>query len=253
MKLLVIVLCVLSERFLVQVKAHHRFYWFAAYCKTVQAYCPSLPAMSMAWAYLLFIVLPPILFVGIVFYWIGHFLFGLLAFILSAGIFYYCLGPNNTFYPARSPADESNAPAIADYLVQANSQLFAVIFWYALLGPIAVLAYRLVSLLCLDNEVKGAAIPLRECLDWIPVRMTAMLYLFVGNFHRGFVSFSSHFFSMPRYNQALLSETGLLALKMDDEIEEKLSQAQQLVEYALIVLLALLAIGIILPIYPFVS
>lgn len=68
---------------------------------------------------------------------------------------------------------------------QAYQSFFAVIFWYALLGPVAALAYRLVAL---SSEhatlpaLREAAAQVRHGLDWLPVRVLAASFALVGNF-----------------------------------------------------------------------
>jgi AmpE protein len=68
---------------------------------------------------------------------------------------------------------------------QAYQSFFAVIFWYALLGPLAALAYRLVALSCEHASLptlREAAAQVRHGLDWLPVRVLAASFALVGNF-----------------------------------------------------------------------
>ncbi|MBU1330611.1 MAG: regulatory signaling modulator protein AmpE [Gammaproteobacteria bacterium] len=68
---------------------------------------------------------------------------------------------------------------------QAYQSFFAVIFWYALLGPLAALAYRLLAL-----TVEHAQHPLlreqagqwRHAFDWLPARVLGASFALVGNF-----------------------------------------------------------------------
>ncbi|MBT8766289.1 regulatory signaling modulator protein AmpE [Pseudomonas boanensis] len=70
-------------------------------------------------------------------------------------------------------------------LWQAYQGFFAVIFWYALLGPVAALAYRLLAL-----TVEHASLPalreraeqVRHAFDWVPVRVLTASFSLVGNF-----------------------------------------------------------------------
>ncbi|WP_295475397.1 regulatory signaling modulator protein AmpE [uncultured Pseudomonas sp.] len=70
-------------------------------------------------------------------------------------------------------------------LWQAYQGFFAVIFWYALLGPVAALAYRLLAL-CAEKAATPAvaerAAQLRHAFDWLPVRLLAASFALVGNF-----------------------------------------------------------------------
>lgn len=70
-------------------------------------------------------------------------------------------------------------------LWQAYQSFFAVIFWYALLGPVPALAYRLLALTV--EQVRQPALreraqQLRHGFDWLPARVLAASFALVGNF-----------------------------------------------------------------------
>ncbi|MBD8491919.1 regulatory signaling modulator protein AmpE [Pseudomonas syringae] len=70
-------------------------------------------------------------------------------------------------------------------LWQAYQGFFAVIFWYALLGPVAALAYRLLAMTVEHSKtpaISERAGQLRHALDWLPVRLLAASFALVGNF-----------------------------------------------------------------------
>lgn len=85
-------------------------------------------------------------------------------------------------------AEEEGAllQSVQGYLVwQAYQSFFAVIFWYALLGPLAALAYRLLALMAEHTEqaaLRERAVSLRHAFDWLPVRALAASFALVGNF-----------------------------------------------------------------------
>ena len=70
-------------------------------------------------------------------------------------------------------------------LWQAYQSFFAVIFWYFLLGPVAVLSYRLLAL-AQEHSQNPALVEragqLRHAFDWLPVRLLAASFALVGNF-----------------------------------------------------------------------
>jgi AmpE protein len=75
---------------------------------------------------------------------------------------------------------------VQGYLLwQAYQGFFAIIFWYALLGPVAVLAYRLLAL-CGEHAQQPAlqerAQQLQHAFDWLPVRVLATAFALVGDF-----------------------------------------------------------------------
>lgn len=70
-------------------------------------------------------------------------------------------------------------------LWQSYQSFFAVIFWYALLGPLAALAYRLLALTVEHGQqeaLRERAAQLRHGMDWLPVRVLAAAFALVGNF-----------------------------------------------------------------------
>jgi len=81
--------------------------------------------------------------------------------------------------------------------VQANNRLFAVIFWFVLLGPLGAWTYRVTDLMRrravsaaageehlsgVSERLRDAAIMLHGWLAWIPARLTAIGYAAAGNF-----------------------------------------------------------------------
>ncbi|WP_339511487.1 regulatory signaling modulator protein AmpE [Pseudomonas sp. RL_15y_Pfl2_60] len=75
---------------------------------------------------------------------------------------------------------------VQQYLVwQAYQSFFAVIFWYALLGPLVALAYRLLALIEEHSQqpaLQSRASQLRHAFDWLPARLLCISFGLVGNF-----------------------------------------------------------------------
>jgi AmpE protein len=242
MKLLIIVLCLLSERYLVHAVSHNRFSWFAQYFDWINQKLPQSSLSTNSYFVLGMVILPIVLLCWIILLLFNHVLFGLFGFLLSFIIFYYCLGPENSFYPINNQENEQDSENVAgNYFVKVNSQLFAVIFWFIVLGPMAVLVYRLLCLCKYQTLTQQAAGLITGWLDWITTRITMLLYLLVGNFQRGFHYYSSMFLTSPEHNEEILRTGGLLVARSQDEEVVTLPHAQTLVEHALIVALVFLA------------
>ena len=93
-------------------------------------------------------------------------------------------------------ADERTSCVEAAVCVQANNRLFAVVFWFVILGPLAAWAYRVTDLIrrravfnaARDDEVDGNSARVRDAaemlhgwLAWIPARLTAVGYAAAGH------------------------------------------------------------------------
>ncbi|MGL5742140.1 MAG: hypothetical protein ACRCXC_06140 [Legionella sp.] len=242
MKLFVILVCLFSERSLIHHFSYQRFSWFADYYQKMKNIADRNSAFSNPWALLALIVIPILLVALVVYLVLHHVFFGLMGVLLSIVIFFYCLGPKNAFYPVAQSDTQSNQELVGDYLVSVNRQLFSLIFWYIIAGPIGALAYRLITLCCNMNTVSVQASEVADLLEWIPARLTALLFLLVGNFQRGFSHFTRFLLERPEANSDMLRECGLQAIKMNEENEISMLVAEGLVEHALIVMLVFIAL-----------
>lgn len=181
------------------------------------AHWPALiPVVILA----LVLVLP----VLVVVFGLGDALFGFPYLLLAIIVLFFSLGPKDIgedvdeYCTALEAADEEEirktAKALAEkdlpsdplerirkveeaVCVQANNRLFAVIFWFVLLGPIGAWSYRVTDLIrrravfntSRDDDsyktadmVLEAAVQLHGWLAWIPARLTAIGYAMAGSF-----------------------------------------------------------------------
>jgi AmpE protein len=127
--------------------------------------------------------------------------------------------------------------------VQANNRLFAVIFWFVLLGPLGAWAYRVTDLIRrravfaatreeepsgTSEDLRDAAIKLHGWLAWIPARLTAIGYAAAGNFDTALGAWrapteqSSD--SLSESNEHLLARVGVSSLALGDNDDEDLAE-----------------------------
>jgi AmpE protein len=125
--------------------------------------------------------------------------------------------------------------------IQANNRLFAVIFWFILLGPLGAWSYRVTDLIrrravfaAARNEesagtshrLRDAAIMLHGWLAWIPARLTAIGYAAAGNFDPALGAWRApteqKSDSHSEYNEHLLARVGVSSLALGDDSEEDL-------------------------------
>lgn len=129
--------------------------------------------------------------------------------------------------------------------VQANNRLFAVIFWFVVLGPLGPLgawAYRVTDLIrrravfnagrdeAGDAEwaaTRDAAVELHGWLAWIPARLTAIGYAIAGHFDGALAAWRSpaeHAATTWEGNQQLLARVGQGAMSLVDTDEETIEE-----------------------------
>ncbi len=133
----------------------------------------------------------------------------------------------------------------AAIVVQANNRLFAVIFWFVVLGPLGPLgawAYRVTDLIRRravfsaaraggpDTEpgpiAREAAVELHAWLAWLPARLTALGYAVAGHFDgalqawRGARQTSQR--TTAETNELLLAAVGTGAMALEDADEDEI-------------------------------
>ncbi|MDX1499705.1 MAG: regulatory signaling modulator protein AmpE [Woeseiaceae bacterium] len=127
--------------------------------------------------------------------------------------------------------------------VQANNRLFAVIFWFIVVGPLGAWIYRLTDLVrrrAVFNAARAeeedpnagrmleAALTLHGWLAWIPARLTAIGYATAGHFDAALGAWRAPTEesdeSLAAHNEHLLARVGTSALALEDDDEEDLDE-----------------------------
>lgn len=243
MKFLIILLCLASERYLVHAAAEYRKSWIDIYYDFIAKKLLQTKVLINSYVMIAAVILPIVLIAYLLLVLFDNFLFGIFTFFLNLVILYFCLGPENSFYPVTESASEkkSKTDSAAIYFVKVNNQLFAPIFWFIITGSLGVIVYRLLSFCAEKGLTKEPAFQVLSVLDWVTARLTVLLYLLVGNFQKGFHFYTKAFFASPEQNNHLLHEGGLLAAEAKEGESIALPYAQILVEHALVVCLVFLA------------
>ena len=123
--------------------------------------------------------------------------------------------------------------------VQANNRLFAVVFWFVVLGPLAAWAYRVTDLIrrravfsaaraeqADDHSVhiRDAAEMLHGWLAWIPARLTAVGYAAAGHMDDAIAALRAptedRDSSTSARSENLLARVGIAALALQDRPDE---------------------------------
>ncbi len=123
--------------------------------------------------------------------------------------------------------------------VQANNRLFAVVFWFVVLGPLAAWAYRVTDLIrrravftaARDEEADGQSARVRDAaemlhgwLAWIPARLTAVGYAAAGHMDEAIAALRAPSedkdLSTSERSESLLARVGIAALALQDRPDE---------------------------------
>lgn len=137
----------------------------------------------------------------------------------------------------RDPPDDPEARmrAVEEAVcIQGNNRLFAVVFWFIVLGPLGAWSYRVTDLIrrravfraardpggtSPPSLIVGAAEDLHGWIAWIPARLTAAGYAMAGNFEGAFTAWRSHTsptgLSTRELNEGLLARVGTGALALE--------------------------------------
>jgi len=124
--------------------------------------------------------------------------------------------------------------------IQANNRLFAVVFWFVLLGPVGAWTYRVTDLIRRravfnalradlgdETPLTAASEMLHGWLVWIPARLTAIGYAMAGSFDGALSAWRKADDSVPStshgQSERLLARVGTGALGLRDEEGESLA------------------------------
>jgi membrane protein required for beta-lactamase induction len=278
MKFLILLIGLGIERYLNISGFLYRFNWFNSYLRFESKYLQS-KNLWRGYIGLAFVVLPILIIISILYYAFAHLLFGFFGFILATLIFIYCLGPKDLYAQLESyfihdplkpdgeaqtdlqdliisdpnPTLSFNRKLSEGMLWRFNQRIFAVSFWFVILGPIGAVLYRLVDLLSeaadqpasQEKEMSHAAHFVLNILDWIPTRLSSLGYALMGNFTKGFSFWTKHCFSGLDKNQEIAIGSGFASLDIDalheSDIEEN-KAVLGLLDRTLIMYLVLIAV-----------
>jgi membrane protein required for beta-lactamase induction len=209
---------------------------------------------------LVLLLLPIWLATGLLQNWASDWLFGLAGLLFNVTVLVYCMGPRDLSVdvdnwcevcessdtelrqraagrllkseaPLEDPADCARKLASA-ILVEANDRLFAVLFWFVLLGPLGAVLYRSSAVLYQQRREQGefgdSVAWLHAVLVWLPARLVALGYALSGHFDAAVEGWRKAHSNHPQGTEGseqVLAVTGTGALGM--EAEEAAEEALQ--------------------------
>ncbi|MGX5173634.1 regulatory signaling modulator protein AmpE [Aliikangiella sp. IMCC44653] len=245
---LISVLIVLAAEFYFNWGAEYRnSAWFKFYYAKINQFSEQLESIS-PWLLVAVITLLPALALFLIINLFSGALYYLVLFISSCVVLFLCLGPKRLkdsfkpYFEALERGDKEGAyftleeeslirdlpqdeeivrNATRTILVESQSRYFGAIFWFIFLGPYGALIYRTAQTYLntchknAEDELADKTTTLIHWLDWIPSRLTSIIFLFTGDFVNGFYRVRDYFVDLTADNRQLISETGIAALGLD--------------------------------------
>ena len=217
---------------------HHlrRWRWFG---KCLAVLSQRLSAWPSALVFCL-AILPPVVLVALLNHALAGWLYGVWKLLFGVFILIYCLGPMNFWaeaYKCISTLQGDDLPVACERARQAfgvtvcdnpqafhraftnalfseaNRRVFAVLFWFIVLGPAGALLYRLVDICRSSNlTVMRPAEQMLAWLDWLPVRIFTLFFALAGHFTKVIQHWRHDVLTAPKMNSIILSECGIAAL-----------------------------------------
>lgn len=245
MTLIALLLVLAIERFIGAVDHLRHLDWFRSYV----AWCENKLSQQRLWQGplgVIVILLPPLLLLILISYGL-HELTPVLDFILACAVLLYCLGPADlghqvTHYTEALQAGDHDAAetaraafinhrwmhygplgcTLASLLEQANVRLFAVLFWFAVLGPVGALLYRLSAELYrhYHGVHGGFADSMRDLynlLNWPTTRLSALGFALAGHLVDALEGWREAEARSLAVNEEVLIESGLNALQFNQD------------------------------------
>jgi membrane protein required for beta-lactamase induction len=217
MKLIVLLICLAVMRYTTLPKQMMQLWrLIESYFLTANSYVRT----QNEWLGVVVLLLPPIALLAFVFYVIAkasmavYSLLALLAMLFSIGQF-------------TEIETGAGFTQLKNFFVDLHQQVFSVLFWFIALGPVGALAARSISVLQQQADKPDSPLAvysdhvgfLKSIVDWLPMRLEALVYGLAGDFARCFNHFLVYVGRGVDANEELLGKSGLIALGIPDENE----------------------------------
>ena len=231
MKLIIMLFCLALDRYLSVGLMLNRFVWFDKYLNFIYDFLnkKNLWTGGKGWFVTATLVAPLPLLGYVINLILCNRLNGVAGFIFGLAVLIYCMGPEDLYAEIKqytTTENQGGSSALNKTLSkaifwQANERIFAVLFWFSLLGPLGAILYRVTALLRQSAEradspysliVKHVTL-IQDFLDWPSARVFSLGYSLAGSFTKSFAYWTEHLFKGLSSNRELLSECGQVAVE----------------------------------------
>jgi AmpE protein len=276
MKLIITLISLVLERYVDINKLLHRFNWWPCYLAVMHKFI-SPQQLWRGWLGVALVILPPVIAIIILTLLLHGLLHGVGELLLGVIVLVYCMGPGSILHQMKQwedtddkekrqalfvsmtgePMGDNDAHAdrvLAKSVFKRTYQgIFGVIFWFIVLGPLGAVLYRCVERLSVvtadkqgdNHEMAEQSTTLLEILDWIPVRLTTLIFSLVGDFNASFSLWWQKARTGLGTTDDVIYETSIAALSKPVKASADFQQSKaalNLVERGLIVGLVILTI-----------
>jgi len=213
-----------------------RWGWFQNYSRKIMSYAPA----ATSYLALAIVVVPLLLAILIVQFILQGWLYGLLSLIFQVFVVLFCFGSQNLWADSfgaitgltqgssdklktafgitkEGDVNASHRLLLDNIFVQANNRVFAVVFWYVVLGPVGAVLYRTVALSANDSALTQSARTVEQILNWLPARILTFLFALGGSFSHVLTIWRKHPNFTLEGTEAFLVECGMAAIAKEDQ------------------------------------
>lgn len=241
MRFLIIVLSLLSEKYITHQFQRLRKTVLEEYLSFLKKMLPET-VMTAHPLSPFGIALSVLIALAILFQWIGHHGIGhVFNFIFEFCIFYLCLGEHNLFY---ANSNQNVIFSSEEYIIAMNREVFAPIMWFFVFGPLGAIIYRVTEFFNKTTQNQSLN-QLMQILDWVPARVSSILFLMVGQFQPGFSKLLKQLTQTSGDNETLLIESAKHAIQHDLNKELNFIELENLFMHSCLLLNFILAVYVI--------
>jgi membrane protein required for beta-lactamase induction len=250
-----ILIALLLERMFPQFVELRRFDWLREYSQWMQDVLHI--ERFGAWISLGVLLFPLILLVWVIAGMVGNALFGLFELAFNVAVIFFCIGPKEldkqvdqyldavelgetqqryqvaSELSLQPPSMDLPAQAVQvckSLFVLANVRVFAVLFWFVVLGPVAAVVYRVLQQLqeqqVIDDALSAMKPVVRQLqgwIDWLPTRISLFGYMISGNFDEALQAYRSgspSAIDLYEENNEMLQNVGFSAISSHEAATE---------------------------------
>lgn len=256
MTIISILLAFLCDRYqgFQQIKRYH---WLSKYAQKCLQVLTEQSTTSHWWAFAL-MLLPLILVMVILQTVLHHAFYGLAGLIFNVFVLVYCLGSRgiseyffsiffqkNETVLIEGEVTPSDKPSVESVVANVHQEIFAIIFWFILLGAVGAVLYRCMIVFKQESEESDSRLApyqqmiqwCKSVLDWPSIRVLALCLSLGGAFSRAFTTWWQEFLTGLSNNETFLKDCALAAADASNQEE-----VQALLHRSILIFLVILAL-----------